>query len=122
MNCHALKNLLDLYEEGRLSPRRTKAVEAHLASCPACRALSARASGAPAAKAPEALKARLLAAAKAAHPAIVPSKNALPLWPRETGGIALAAVALALVAALISMGGVPSQSRSAAVAALSEEP
>jgi hypothetical protein len=81
-----------------------------------------RASGAPGAKAPEALKARLLAAAKAARPAAGAGKDALPLWPRETPGIALAAVALALVAALIAARGVPSQAPTAAVAAIGEEP
>lgn len=120
MNCHALKNILDLFEEGRLTPRRMKAVEAHLASCPECRALSVRASGGPGAKAPEALKARLLAAAKAARPAQAKTA-ALPLWPREAPGIALAAAALALVAALIAVRGVPSQAP-AAVAAIGEEP
>ncbi|HEX4048213.1 MAG TPA: zf-HC2 domain-containing protein, partial [Elusimicrobiota bacterium] len=102
MNCHSFINVLDLHREGRLSPRRAKAVERHLGGCAACRALAAPAPSAePSARAPLALKARLLAAAKsapgapAAAPEAAPEAPAaasdLPLWPREARGIALAA-------------------------------
>ena len=40
MNCHSFMNVVDLYREGRLSLRRTKTANAHLAACAACRALA----------------------------------------------------------------------------------
>jgi anti-sigma factor RsiW len=112
MNCHSLRNVLDLRAEGRLSPRRARAVEAHLASCADCRALAAPpASPAPAAPAPRALKDRLRAAA--ATPVSLPPAPApggLALWPTEARGVALAAAALLLIGALAFAFGVPSQS------------
>jgi anti-sigma factor RsiW len=36
--CWGVKNILDLYAEGRLSAAREAQVRAHLESCPACRA------------------------------------------------------------------------------------
>jgi anti-sigma factor RsiW len=123
MNCHSFTNVLDLFAEGRLSPRRVASARAHLSACAACRALAAPAPAAPSASAPEALKARLLRAVRAA--AAAPSaKNRveLPLWPREAPAIALAAVALALVGLLIAASGVPSQRAGGALAAAGEEP
>ena len=122
MNCHSFENIRDLHAEGRLSPRRAKAAEAHLVGCPACRALAAPApAAAPAARAPESLKERLRAAAKAA-PA-TPEKmtvSELSLWPREARGIALAAAALVLVGLLVAASGAPSQSAGGDVAAVEE--
>jgi hypothetical protein len=123
MNCHSFINVHDLYAEGRLSPRRARAVAAHLSSCASCRAAASPApSAAPSARAPEDFKARLRAAARGASVAAphAPSTGLL-LWPREARGIALAAVLLAAVALLAHLSGVPSQSPSAAVAA-AEEP
>jgi hypothetical protein len=126
MNCHSFMNVLDLYCEGRLSPRRAKAARAHIASCAACRALAEPSpAGAPPARAPQSLKAKLLAAAKAGPEA--PSASAvkaaatdLPLWPREARGIALAAAALLTVGLFIAFAGAPSQSAGGAVAAVEE--
>jgi anti-sigma factor RsiW len=123
MNCHSFISILDLHAEGRLSARREKAAETHLAACGACRALAAPApAAAPAALAPESLKARLRAAAKAA-PETSDRKTAafdFPLWPREARGIALAAAALVVVGLLIAAAGAPSQSAGGDVAAVEE--
>lgn len=118
MNCHSFKNVLDLFAEGRLTPRRAMAASEHLASCAACRALAAPAPKSAAVRAPDALKAKLLAAAKAgpASSPAVPSAPP-PLWPREARGIALAAAALIVVALLVAAAGAPSQS-AAGVAAV----
>lgn len=125
MNCHSFNNVLDLYREGRLTPRRAKAAARHLASCAACRALVEPLTAAPPASAPKSLKDKLRALAKEGVPEAsrVPSPRAadLALWPREARGIALAAFALLIVAALIAATGAPSQSSSGAVAA-AEEP
>ncbi|MDD5304684.1 MAG: zf-HC2 domain-containing protein [Elusimicrobia bacterium] len=111
MNCHATRAVLDLHAEGRLTPRRAKAVAAHLAACDACRAQTAPT--AVAAKAPARdFKERLAAAMKAergaptARPA---NKLELALWPRDLSGIALAAAALALIAVVIGWSGAPNQ-------------
>ena len=123
MNCHTFMNVLDLYREGRLSPRRAKAAAKHLAACPECRARIEPASApAPSARAPQSLKEKILAAAKAG-PAASSSASAatdLPLWPREARGIALAAAALLIVGFLVSAAGVPSQSTGGTVAAVEE--
>jgi hypothetical protein len=122
MNCHSFINVLDLYREGRLSPRRAKAAEAHLASCAACGALIGPARAAAAsARAPQSLKAKLLAAAKAGTAALdaAPAEASdLPLWPREARGVALAAAALLVVGLIVAAAGVPSQSNGGAVAAV----
>jgi len=111
MNCHATRAVLDLHAEGRLTPRRAKAVAAHLASCAACETLAAPA--APSlAKAPEAgFKHRLAAAMKAQRksPERAAPAPELRLWPRDLSGVALAAAALALIAVVIGWSGVPSQ-------------
>ena len=111
MNCHAIRAVLDLHAEGRLTARRAKAVAAHLASCAECGALSAPA--APSlAKAPDAgFKHRLAAAMKAGRKAPEQQTPApeLALWPRDLSGVALAAAALALIAVVIGWSGVPSQ-------------
>jgi anti-sigma factor RsiW len=124
MNCHSFINVLDLHREGRLSPRRTRAIEKHLAGCAGCRALAAAApDAAPRARAPESLKAKLLAAAKAAPAGRAPAAASAfdaPLWPRETRGIALAAALLLAVGLLVSISGVPSQSAGGTVAAVEE--
>lgn len=119
MNCHSFNNALDLYAEGRLTPRRAREFDAHRAECARCRALAepAPAASAPAVRAPEELKARLRAAARSAAPA-ASAGRALPLWPREARGIALAAAALLAVWAWIAVVGAPSQSSVAAA----EEP
>ena len=123
MNCHSFINARDLHAEGLLSARRAKAVEKHLASCAACRALGGSAPAtAPSASAPQALKTKILAAAKAGPGAS--AKTALPdlpLWPREARGIAFAAAALLIVGFLITAAGVPSQS-TGGTAAPAEEP
>jgi putative zinc finger protein len=126
MNCHSFMNVLDLYREGRLSPRRAKAAAAHLASCAACRALAEPAPAAPAsARAPESLRAKLLAAAKAgpeaaSASAVKTAATDLPLWPREARGIALAAAALLIAGVFVALAGAPSQSAGGAVAAVEE--
>ena len=124
MNCHALINVSDLYAEGRLSARRAKAAEAHLASCAACRVFMEPAlAAAPSARAPQSLKDKLLAAAKAG-PAAIDAASAetaasdLPLWPREARGIALAAAALLIAGLIVAAAGVPSQSNGGIVAAV----
>ena len=124
MNCHSFINVSDLYAEGRLSPRRAKAAEAHLASCAACRVFMEPAlAAAPSARAPQSLKAKLLAAAKAdpaasGEPSAETAASDLPLWPRETRGIALATAALLIVGLIVAAAGVPSQSSGGSVAAV----
>jgi anti-sigma factor RsiW len=116
-------NVLDLFQEGRLSPGRAGKARAHLAACAACRARTEPAPAAEKASAPEALKRRLIAAARAAS--VLPAAGraaALPPWPREAPALALAAAALALVGLLIAASGVPSQSSGASVTAAVEEP
>ena len=119
MNCHATRAVLDLHAEGRLTPRREKAVAAHLASCAACRALAATEPygeevSLPHAvrKGPPEFKQRLAAAMKAGRrePANLPAVTAeLALWPRDLGGVVVAAAALALVAVIVGWSGAPSQ-------------
>jgi hypothetical protein len=121
MNCHSFNNVRDLLDEGRLSPRRAAAAEAHRASCDSCRGRAplARAAG-ERPRAPEALKARLRAAA-AREPAPLPVRE-LRLWPDEAPGLALAAAALLAVGLIAAAAGVPSQSGGSAVAAAVEAP
>lgn len=109
MNCHAVRAVLDLHAEGRLTARRGTKVSAHLAECAACRALAAPLASAvkPASRD---FKARLASALKAERaPAPEPFAARLELWPRDLSGVALAAAALALIAAVIGWSGVPSQ-------------
>jgi anti-sigma factor RsiW len=123
MNCHSFNNVLDLYREGRLSPRRAQAAEKHLASCPACRSLAHRAdSASPSPRAPQSLKDKLVAAARVgnAAPAAAGAAGDLSLWPREARGIALAAAALLIVGLIVAVSGAPSQSSGGAVAAVEE--
>lgn len=108
MNCHAIRAVLDLHAEGRLTKARTKAVDAHLASCAACRELARPAAAPSAAPAPKDFKARLAAAMKTAPAAPAP-RAALSLWPRDFSSVALAAAGLILIAAVIGWSGVPSQ-------------
>jgi len=122
MNCHSFNNVFDLYREGRLSARRAKAAERHLASCADCRALATPLASAPGPSAPKSLKDKLRAAVKAgATEAPAPRSAAadLPLWPREARGIALAAAALLVVGLLVAAVGAPSQS-SPGIAAVEE--
>ena len=112
MNCHATRAVLDLHAEGRLTPRRAKAVAAHLASCEVCRALTAAPTAA-AVKAPardfkERLAASMKAVRKATEKHDAP-KVELSVWPRDLSGVALAAAALCLIAVVIGWSGVPSQ-------------
>jgi anti-sigma factor RsiW len=119
MNCHSLINVLDLYGERRLTLRRAAAAAAHLASCAACRARVAPAAAPSSARAPQSLKEKILAAAKAAPAeSAPPARSGLSLWPRETRGIALAAAALAFVGLLIAAAGSPSQSSGDSFAAV----
>lgn len=109
MNCHATRAVLDLHAEGRLTPRREKSVSEHLASCADCRGLTATA-GAAAPLPSSDFKARLAAAMKAENKSpSARTEPALNLWPRDLSGVALAALALALLAAGIGWSGVPSQ-------------
>jgi anti-sigma factor RsiW len=110
MNCHAARAVLDLHAEGRLTPRRAKSVEAHLASCADCRAFAAPLT-APVKAAGADFKARLASALKAqgqAAPAPQPRLE-LNLWPRDFSAVAFAAAALALIAVVIGWSGAPSQ-------------
>lgn len=112
MNCHATRAVLDLHAEGRLTPRREKAVAAHLASCSDCLALSTPAAVAPVKAATGDFKSRLAASMKAERKAPEPRsvpKLDLNLWPRDFSGVAIAAAALALIAVIIGWSGVPSQ-------------
>ena len=36
MDCASVENILDLYIDKRLTPRRMRGVEAHLQGCPVC--------------------------------------------------------------------------------------
>lgn len=115
MNCHATRAVLDLYAEGCLSERRAKSVAAHLAGCPVCRALAARAPAASTVRAPQSLKERLLQAAKSSRTApVAPPKLEPRLWPTEAYGVAVAAVALLAIALAVTRAGTPDR---AAVAA-----
>ena len=110
MNCHATRAVLDLHAEGRLTPRREKAVADHLGSCAECRSLSTPAA-APV-KAPDGdFKSRLAAALKAERkaPEHAAPRLELALWPRDLSGVAVAAAALALIAVVIGWSGAPSQ-------------
>lgn len=111
MNCHATRAILDLRAESRLSAGRMKSVDAHLAGCDACRALSAPLAPAPAPAAGSAFKNRLAAAMKSERksPKAEPART-LPLWPRDLGGTLSAAAALVFVAAAIGWSGYASQS------------
>ena len=42
MDCHETREILEEYRRRELEPERARAVEAHLAGCPACRAMLAR--------------------------------------------------------------------------------
>lgn len=112
MNCHATRAVLDLHAEKRLTPRREKAVLAHLASCAECRAQTAPAAAAPIQAPAGDFKARLAASLKSARkepqPRPAPGLE-LSLWPRDLSGVAVAAAALALIAVMIGWSGVPSQ-------------
>lgn len=112
MNCHATRAVLDLHAEGRLTPRRARAVDAHLASCAECGARTA-APAAVAVKAPaRGFKESLAAALKAERRTPEPPralKAELSLWPRDLSGVAVAAAALALFAVAVGWSGAPSQ-------------
>jgi hypothetical protein len=122
MNCHGFNNVQDLYWEDRLSPRRAAQVRAHLNSCADCRTLVKPVPAAPAVSAPEELKRRLMSALRAAAAAAPAGRDLkMPLWPREAPAIFLAAVALVLVAFLITATGVPSQQSGGAPIAAAED-
>jgi anti-sigma factor RsiW len=62
MNCETVRNIEDLYIEGRLTVSRKEQVEAHLKDCAACSEKAKRAnplSGLHGVKAPQALKERM---------------------------------------------------------------
>lgn len=110
MNCHAARSLLDLHAEGRLTPRRAKSVESHLASCADCRSSAAPFSS-PIKASDTDFKARLASALKTASkaaPAPQPRLE-LNLWPRDFSAVAFAAAALALIAIVLGWSGAPSQ-------------
>lgn len=111
MNCHATRAVLDLHAEGRLTPRRARAVAAHLASCSDCRAQSPVAAT-PAKSLSGDFKSRLAASLKAERSVPEPrpaAKGDLSLWPRDLSGVAVAAAALALFAVAVGWSGAPSQ-------------
>lgn len=112
MNCHATRAVLDLHAEGRLTSGRAAAVEGHLASCAACRALSAALPGAaaPGEAAPDTLKARLSAAMKASRGAPAETGPSYSFFPRDAAGVAWAAAALTLVTLVAGWNGAPTQS------------
>ena len=119
MNCHSFINVLDLYLEKRLSPRRMKAAEKHIAQCLDCRTVAGPRAPAAAVRAPETLKARLLSAAKAsANPNL--ESGRISLWPREARAIAVAAAGLMILAGIIQIVGMPSQNNPPSLAALEE--
>ncbi len=123
MNCHSVQNLLDLHAEGLLSARRMKAIDAHFVSCAKCRALFTPLKASPSRKGPRSLKERLASALKSTPDADAPEKfSGLSPWPREAPVLAAAALGLALVAGLIAVWGVPSQSSDATTALVREEP
>jgi anti-sigma factor RsiW len=112
MNCHAVRAILDLHAEGRLTARRGTKVSAHLASCAECRKLAAPLA-APLKPVAKDFKSRLAAALKAEKAPAAPEPAPRPLeamlWPRDLSGVAFAAAALALLAFAIGWSGVPSQ-------------
>ena len=112
MNCHAAHSVLDLHAEGRLTPRRAKSVEAHLASCADCRRAAAPIAS-PLQAAGADFKSRLASALKAVNKADPAPRSApgleLSLWPRDLSAVACAAAALALIAIGIGWSGAPSQ-------------
>ncbi|MEK7390107.1 MAG: zf-HC2 domain-containing protein [Elusimicrobiota bacterium] len=110
MNCHAAQAVFDLHAEGRLTPRRAKSVDAHLASCARCRALSAP-TVSPVKPASPDFKARLAAALKSKTAAAARAEPPIEerLWPRDLSSVAVAALALTLLAVCIGWSGVPSQ-------------
>jgi len=121
MNCRSFNNVVDLYREGRLTPRRMKAAAKHIETCAACRAASGGPPATASPRAPKSLKDRLRAAVQKGSmekPAAPVAE--LPLWPREARGIALAAAALLVVGFLIAAVGAPSQSSANGVAAVEE--
>ena len=122
MNCHSFINVLDLHREGRLSPPRANDAEKHLAACAACRTLGAPAPApAASARAPQSLKAKLFAAAKAGPGTLLQAAPSdLALWPSEARGIAFAAAALLIVGLFVAAAGVPSQSAGGTLAAVEE--
>ncbi len=94
MNCHAVRSILDLYAEERLSARWTRRVKAHLDRCPSCaRTAAALRPAASSAAAPASLKDRLRRAAAGASNGSGPALP--PLSARSTGPAALLALALA---------------------------
>ena len=113
MNCHAVRAVLDLHAEGRLTARRGTKVSAHLEKCPDCRALAAPAV-APLKAAGHDFKSRLAASLKASAKRAPRPRPALEdaLWPRDLNAVAFTAAALALVAAAIGWSGMPSQKAS----------
>jgi hypothetical protein len=111
MNCHAFLNILDLYREGRLTPRREKSAAAHLSACPTCLALVVPSQW-PRMQAPDNLKLRLKSALVKAPSQFITSPVHLPLWPREAYGVAVAALALLILAFAVGWSGAPSQAYS----------
>jgi anti-sigma factor RsiW len=109
MNCHSVRALLDLHAEGRLSPGRAAKLDAHLAGCAACRALATPPSVTVTAAAPASLKAKLLAAAKAAAPAGPKVGGTLSLLPRDAYSLAFATAAVAAIALGLGWKGAPNQ-------------
>ena len=102
VRCWAVRNVLDLYVDARLTPSRRAAVKAHVRDCASCRAevealggaheflASAKAIPVPAGLAQSILE-RL-----GEEPALMPAPGSL--WPSPGQAAALAALALVLVA------------------------
>jgi predicted anti-sigma-YlaC factor YlaD len=110
MNCHAVRAVLDLHAEGRLTARRGTNVSAHLESCVECRKLAAPIA-APLKPAAKDFKSRLAASLKKpAQDSSAPAAHReLSLWPRDLAGVAWASAAVALVALAIGWSGVATQ-------------
>ena len=100
MNCAAAASVLDLYQEGRLTPSRSAEVARHLKSCPACAELEKPVlSPGRVGRAPSSLKEALKKSLAAPSPAPAPEpRRALPVREGlrlvEAGALAAAAALL----------------------------
>src|SRR6185503_13232279 len=98
MNCDAIRSILDLHAEDRLSARWKRRVQAHLERCPACARAAAALRPAPSSvAAPASLKDRLRRAAATAPPDRRGAPNRGSELPALLLSLALAAGLLALL-------------------------
>lgn len=107
MNCHAIRSILDLHAERRLTAAREREVAAHLKTCEACAAEAAsfgalRSLAGKPAHAPAALKHALesLAAGKPAPAEIPPFRFSLLPSAQSRAALTAAAVYAGLLLAL----------------------